>query len=187
MQAINVWKPTPAQLEAAKTSLLPDVIANDLRVLICGINPSLYSAAVGHHFARPGNRFWPAMFRGGWTDRIWSPFEDRRLIEIGCGVTNLAPRPTATADLLNPGELPAGAKKLAAKVKRRRVKVLAVLGVTAYRAGFARPDAQPGLQPDTIGGAAVWILPNPSGLNAHYSVERLGELFAELRAFSAAR
>jgi TDG/mug DNA glycosylase family protein len=175
------WRPTAAQLEAAKSATLRDVIADDLNVLFCGINPSLYSAAVGHHFARPGNRFWPALWRGGWTDRVWSPFEDRRLLEIGCGVTNLAARPTATADLLDPAELLAGAKTLATKVKRRRVKVLAVLGVTAYRAGFAKPDAQPGLQPETIGGAAVWILPNPSGLNAHYSLERLGELFSELR------
>src|SRR5688572_8820812 len=106
----EVWKPTIAQLEAAKQTTLRDVIANDLRILFCGINPSLYSAAVGHHFARPGNRFWPALYRGGFTDSLWSPFEDRRLLEVGCGMTNIAPRPTATAELLDPKELIDGAK-----------------------------------------------------------------------------
>src|SRR5947208_6372969 len=124
MSGEESWRPTKEQLREAEGKFVPDIIAPDLSVLFCGINPGLYSAAVGHHFARPGNRFWPAMWRGGWTDRVWSPFEDRRLLEIGCGVTNLAPRPTATADLLDPGELLAGAKSLAAKVKRRRVKVL---------------------------------------------------------------
>src|SRR5690606_14574311 len=127
-----------------------------------------------------GNRFWPALWRGGFTDRLWSPFEDRNLPAIGCGVTNLAPRATAAADELSAKELTAGAKSLTAKIKRRRVKVLAVLGVTAYRTAFAR-DAKLGLQPDRIGDTAVWILPNPSGLNAHFTAESLGKLFRELR------
>lgn len=179
----TVWKPTPAQIHAATRTTLPDVIGNDLRILFCGINPSLYSAAVGHHFARPGNRFWPAMWRGGLTDRLWSPFEDHRLLEIGCGVTNVAPRPSAAADELDPQELIDGAKLLAAKVKRRRVKVLAVLGVGAYRIGFNRREAKLGLQSERIGSSAVWILPNPSGLNAHFTVDKLGQLFSELRAW----
>jgi TDG/mug DNA glycosylase family protein len=174
------WRPTTSQLEAAKDARLRDVIADDLDVLFCGINPSLYSAAVGHHFARPGNRFWPALWRGGFTDRLWSPFDDRDLPKFGCGITNIAPRATRAAEELSPDELIAGAKSLATKVKRRRVKVLAVLGVTAFRTGFAR-DAKLGLQPERISDPAVWILPNPSGLNAHFTVESLGTLFAELR------
>jgi TDG/mug DNA glycosylase family protein len=177
----DVWKPTPAQLEAARNQRLRDVIADDLDVLFCGINPSLYSAAVGHHFARPGNRFWPALHRGGFTDHIWSPFEDRRLLTIRCGVTNIAPRATVAADELSADELVAGAKALAKKVTRRRVKVLAILGVTAFRVGFGQADAKLGLQANGFGDTSVWILPNPSGLNAHFTVDSLGKLFGELR------
>ncbi|MDB5294643.1 MAG: glycosylase [Phycisphaerales bacterium] len=178
------FKPTPEQLAAvvAAGTLLPDVIAPGLRVLFCGINPSLYSAAVGHHFARPGNRFWPALHAGGFTPRRFSPWEDADLPALGVGITNIAPRPTARADELSVDELAAGAEALARKCGRHRPRVLAVLGISAYRLALARPGAVLGPQPDRMSGAVVWVLPNPSGLNAHFQPPRLAELFAELRA-----
>jgi len=173
--------PTRAELLAAADRIVEDVIAPDLRVLFCGINPGLYTAWCGHHFARPGNRFWPALHLGGFTPRLLQPAEERELLALGLGITNLAARPSATADELSKEELVAGGRQLAAKVERYRPAVLAVLGVGAYRSAFARPRAALGLQPDRIGGTAVWVLPNPSGLNAHYTVEGLGALFANLR------
>jgi TDG/mug DNA glycosylase family protein len=150
---------------------VPDVIAPGLRVLFCGINPSLYSAAVGHHFARPGNRFWPALHAGGLTECLLKPEEEQLLLSHGLGVTNLVARATARAEELTAAELIAGAGRLAAKVRRQRPVVVAVLGVTAYRMAFARPRAAIGLQADTIAGAVLWVLPNPSGLNATFSLE----------------
>jgi len=147
-------------------------------VLFCGINPSLYSAAVGHHFARPGNRFWPTLHGAGFTDRLLSPFEDGLLPEFGLGCTNLVPRATAQAGELAPAELRAGGERLRDLLLRHRPAWLAVLGVTAYRAAFGRPRAVTGPQPERIGDTAVWLLPNPSGLNAHY---QLPELVAEYR------
>ena len=160
---------------------LPDVRGPDLDVLFCGINPSLMSAERGHHFARPGNRFWPAIHLAGDTPRLFSPDEDRQLLEHGLGITNVVARPTRTAAELSADELREGAAALADLVAEYRPRVLAVLGVTAWRTGFARPKAVVGLQPERIGGAATWVVPNPSGLNAHVQVPDLARLYGQLR------
>jgi len=175
------WKPTKEQLLAATEKTVRDVIAPDLRVLFCGINPGLYTAAVGHHFARPGNRFWPALWASGFTDRVLSPFEERELLESGYGITNVVSRTTATADLLTRDEIIAGGKRLRAKVLRYRPGILAVLGVGAYRTAFNQPKAVVGRQHDQIGNTILWVLPNPSGLNANYQAADLARLFRELR------
>jgi TDG/mug DNA glycosylase family protein len=174
-------RPSAADLAAARGRHIPDVIASGLRVLFCGINPSLYSAAVGHHFARPGNRFWPALHGAGFTDRLLSPYEDGLLPRYGLGCTNLVARATARADELRPEELRAGGERLRELLLRHRPSVLAVLGVGAYRTAFERPRATTGPQPHAIGGAAVWVLPNPSGLNAHYQLDQLIEEYGRLR------
>lgn len=178
------WKPTKAQLLAATEKTVADVIAPDLRVLFSGINPGLYTAAVGHHFARPGNRFWPALHAAGFTDRLLSPFDERELLKKGYGITNVVPRTTATADLLTKDEIVAGGEKLRRKVLRYRPKVLAVLGVGAYRTAFNKPKAGVGRQSEMIGGTILWVLPNPSGLNAHYQAGELARLFRELKEFA---
>lgn len=175
------WKPTKEQLSAAEGKTVRDVIAPGLRVLFCGINPGLYTAAVGHHFARPGNRFWPALFASGFTERLLSPFDERELLAHGFGVTNVVMRATATADQLSRVELSEGGKRLTAKVRRYQPAFLAVLGVSAYRAAFANAKANIGEQETTIGKTRVWVLPNPSGLNAHYQPKDLARLFAELK------
>lgn len=175
-------RPTPEQLRAAAGRRVPDLIAPGLSVLLCGINPSLYSAVTGHHFARPGNRFWPALQLGGITPRLLRPHEGHELLARGWGITNVVARATATAAELTEDELRAGGRRLAAKLRRHRPRMLALLGVTAYRAAFGRPDATVGPQRERVAGTRVWVLPNPSGLNAHYTLPRLGELFAELRA-----
>jgi TDG/mug DNA glycosylase family protein len=175
------WKPTKEQLIAAAGKTVKDVIAPHLRVLFCGINPGLYTAAVGHHFARPGNRFWPALHAAGFTERLVSPFDERELLESGYGITNVVMRTTATADQLTPEELRAGGKQLIAKVRRYKPAFLAVLGVGAYRAAWERPKAVIGRQEETIGETIVWVLPNPSGLNAHYQAAALARMFSELR------
>jgi TDG/mug DNA glycosylase family protein len=174
-------KPSKEQLLAAANRTVADVIAPDLRVLFCGINPGLYTAAVGHHFARPGNRFWPALYAAGFTQRLFAPSEERELLASGYGITNVVARATATAAELNAEEYVAGGRRLEAKVLRLRPRFLAVLGVGAYRTAFAKPKAQPGLQSETIGATSVWVLPNPSGLNAHYRPADLARLFSELR------
>ena len=174
-------KPTKADLQAAYNTRVPDLIARDLRVLFCGINPSLYSAAVGHHFARPGNRFWPTLHAAGFTDRRLAPAEEQELLALGCGITNVVDRATAAADELSPDEIVAGGKALTAKVRCYRPRILAVLGVGAYRVAFARPKAALGLQPELIGTTRVWVLPNPSGLNAHYQAADLARVFREVR------
>lgn len=174
-------KPTRAEVEAARGGRVPDLLGPGLGVLFCGINPSLYSAAVGHHFGRPGNRFWPALYGGGFTRRLLSPFEERELLAESCGITNLVARATATADELQDEELRAGASVLARKVRRHRPRWVAFLGVTAYRTAFGRPKARLGPQPERLGGSGVWVLPNPSGLNAHFQLADLARLFAELR------
>ncbi len=175
------WKPTKEQLLAATEKTVRDVIAPNLRVLFCGINPGLYTAAVGHHFARPGNRFWPALYAAGFTDRLLSPFDERELLKSGYGITNVVPRTTATADLLTKEEIVAGGKRLQAKVLRYHPRVLAVLGVGAYRTAFNQPKATVGRQQDLIGDTILWVLPNPSGLNANYQPPALAKLFRELR------
>ena len=160
---------------------LPDVIAPDLDVLFCGINPSLVSAERGHHFARPGNRFWPALHLAGLTPRRLWPEEDRELLRYGLGVTNLVDRPTRTAAELEPAELQAGAVQLAELVTRYRPGVVAVLGVTAWRLATGQRGGGMGRQALAIGGAGTWVLPNPSGLNAHYQLPDLARLYAQLR------
>ena len=174
-------RPTPAELAAAEGRSVPDVAAQGLRVLFCGINPGLWSAAVGHHFARPGNRFWKALHLGGLTPRQLAPDEEDELLGLGLGITNLVERATAGAADLGPAELRAGGSRLAAKAAGLRPRVVAVLGVGAYRTAFDRPKAAVGPQPEPIGGSAAWLLPNPSGLNAHYQLPDLAEAFAALR------
>jgi double-stranded uracil-DNA glycosylase len=173
-------KPTKEDLLAARDRAVPDVIAPSLHVLFCGINPGLYSGATGHHFARPGNRFWPVLYRAGFTDRLLSPFEERELLKKGYGITNIVNRTTANASELTPSELKEGGRLLSEKVLKSRPKALAILGIDAYRKAFDRPKAALGLQPEQIGTTRIWILPNPSGLNAHYQLKDLAELFKEL-------
>jgi TDG/mug DNA glycosylase family protein len=160
---------------------LRDVIAPGLDVLFVGINPSLLSAARGHHFARPGNRFWPALHLAGLTPRRMTPDEDGELPRYGLGITNVVDRPTRTAAELTPEELRAGGEALAALVERYRPRAVAVLGITAWRAAFGRPKAVLGVQPERVGGAETWVLPNPSGLNAHHQLPDLARLYAQVR------
>lgn len=178
---MTLRRPTRDELLAAAGRTVPDVIAPDLRVLFCGINPGLYSAATGHHFARPGNRFWPTLHAAGFTTRRLSPEEELELLSRGYRITNIVARATAGAAELSPEELSRGARRLAAKVRRYRPRVLAVLGVSAYRTAFARPRAALGQQDEGIGATRVWVLPNPSGLNANYQLADLARLFRELR------
>jgi double-stranded uracil-DNA glycosylase len=178
------WKPTKEQLLAATDKTVRDVIAPNLRVLFSGINPGLYTAAVGHHFARPGNRFWPALYASGFTERVLSPFDERELLKSGYGITNVVMRATAAADQLTREEIVLGGEKLRAKVLRYRPKVLAVLGLGAYRTAFNQPKAIVGRQEERIGETLLWVLPNPSGLNANYQAPDLARLFRELREFS---
>lgn len=181
MEKPRFYKPTKEEILAAAGKIVPDVIARDLRVLFCGINPGLYTAAVGYHFARPGNRFWPALHAAGFTDKLLSPFEERELLKKGYGITNVVERATATAAELTAEEFVAGGRRLEAKVRRFRPKFLAVLGVSAYRAAFARPQAGLGLHTESMGETRLWVLPNPSGLNAHYQAADLARLFKDLR------
>jgi TDG/mug DNA glycosylase family protein len=160
---------------------VPDVIAPGLSVLFCGINPGLYSAYTGHHFARPGNRFWPTLFAAGFTPRLLHPSEELELLPLGYGITNVVRRASASADELTVEEMIRGGKQLRARVRRYRPRYLAVLGVGAYRVAFRQPKARLGLQPETIGETRLWVLPNPSGLNAHYQAAFLASLFRELR------
>jgi len=180
--ATSCARPSPAELAAAAGKGIRDVIAPGLKVLFVGINPGLYSAATGHHFARPGNRFWPALHAAGFTPRLLHPSEQRELLDAGYGITNLVNRGTATADELAPEEFVAGRKRLAAKVRRHRPKVLAFLGVGAYCHAFSLKGAAIGPQPQRFEGAAVWVLPNPSGLNANYQLPALVKLFRSLRS-----
>jgi TDG/mug DNA glycosylase family protein len=147
---------------------MPDLIAPRLKVLFSGINPSVYSAVVGYHFARPGNRFWPTLYASGITDRLLAPHEQHELLALGYGITNVVDRATVSADVLTAEELAEGGRHLEAKVRRYRPQVLAVLGIGAWRTAFGHPKASLGPQPETLAGARVWVLPNPSGLNAHY-------------------
>ncbi len=175
-------RPTLADLDAARDRTIPDVAAPGVRVLFAGINPGLYSAATGYHFARPGNRFWPALHQSGFTPRQFRPEEQDQLLALGLGITNVADRATARAAELSPAELRAGGEQLAAKTARLRPRWLAVVGVTAYRTAFGRPDAAVGPQPEAIASTRIWVLPNPSGLNAHYSGAALAREFGRLRA-----
>jgi TDG/mug DNA glycosylase family protein len=182
IEAATIFKPTKQQLIAAAGKTVPDVIGPNLRLLFCGINPGLYTAAVGHHFARPGNRFWPALHKSGFTTRLLSPFEERELLQIGLGISNVVPRATASAAELTREDYEAGGRVLGGKIKRFRPRVLAVLGVGAYRLAFNDPKATVGEQQKQIQQTRVWVLPNPSGLNANYQLPDLVRLFKELRA-----
>ena len=175
------WKPTKEQILAATNKTVPDILRPNLDVLFVGINPGLYTAAVGHHFARPGNRFWPAMHKGGFTPTLISPFDSHRLLEWNLGITNMCPRPTAMAQQLSTHELRKGAKVLARKVLRYKPRFIAIVGITSYRIAFDRKEAQLGLQRETIGESKIWVLPNPSGLNAHYQISDLARLFRALK------
>jgi TDG/mug DNA glycosylase family protein len=178
---IDNWKPSSKQVQAAYGKTVPDLITPGLKILFSGINPSLYSAAVGHHFARPGNRFWPALHAAGFTPRLFSPFEDQLLLNLGYGITNLVERSTPSADELSPKEFVEGGRRLEAKLRRYRPTLVAFLGITAYRSAYNRPRASMGRQPELISGSILWVLPNPSGLNAHYQLANLARLYSELR------
>ena len=174
-------RPTRAEVLAAFGKTIPDVIAPRLRVLFCGINPGLYSGATGHHFARPGNRFWPVLHRAGFTPRLLAPWEERELLGWGYGITNLVARATATAAELRREEFLAGAKRLERKVERYEPAWVAVVGIGAYRAAFGRPKAVIGPQAERIGPAGLWLVPQPSGLNANHQMPELTAAFAALR------
>jgi TDG/mug DNA glycosylase family protein len=174
-------RPTKADLEAAHGKTLRDVLAPDLDIVFVGINPGLYTAAIGHHFGRPGNRFWKALHRAGLTDRLLEPWEDGTLPERGMGVTNLVARATASAAELRPDELAAGASALRRKLRRYRPRVVAFLGLDAYRCAFGSRQAHIGRRAEPLEGAVVWVLPNPSGLNASYQLPDFERLFGALR------
>jgi len=173
--------PTREQLLAAVNRTVPDLIGRDLAVLFCGINPGLYSAATGHHFARPGNRFWRALQAAGFTNRVLSPWEESALLSHGCGITNLVSRATATADALTREELIAGRARLARKAARYRPRWIAIVGIGAYRVAFGRPAATLGRQTERLGRSGLWVLPNPSGLNANHQLPQLARAFRALR------
>jgi TDG/mug DNA glycosylase family protein len=175
-------RPNPAELHTARNKRVPDVIAAQLKILFVGINPGLYSAAVRHHFARPGNRFWPALHRAGLTPRLLSPDEERELLKYRLGITNIVNRATAAASELSKAELAAGGRRLVAKVHRLKPGALAYLGIDAYRAAFGIKRVNIGPQAESIGATQVWVLPNPSGLNAHYQLKDFVLWFRRLNA-----
>ena len=175
------YKPTRKEIREAYGKRIPDLIAHDLKVLFCGINPGLYSGAVGHHFARPGNRFWRVLFAAGFTHRLLAPFEEGHLLEKGCGITNIVERATAGSHELSREELVQGAHVLAVKVREFRPRHIAFLGIQAYRLAFSRPHALAGRQAEKLEDAAIWVLPSPSGLNAHYRFEDMVRYYRELR------
>jgi double-stranded uracil-DNA glycosylase len=180
--------PSKAELEAARGRTIPNVLGPGLDVVFVGINPGLWSGAVGHHFARPGNRFWKALHGSGFTDRLLFPLEDASLLDLNLGLTNLVARTTATAAELSFDEIQDGAQELEDRLSPLHPRFVAVLGIGAYRTGFGRRDAALGSQDEDLGGARLWVLPNPSGLNAHYQLDDLVERFRALRdAVSPAR
>ncbi|GAA2643236.1 G/U mismatch-specific DNA glycosylase [Streptomyces lunalinharesii] len=172
---------TPEELAAARDRVVPDVVASGLRVLFCGINPGLMTAATGHHFARPGNRFWPVLHAAGFTPRQLRPDEQGELLDHGLGITNVVARPTARADELSAEEYREGGRLLAERVARLRPQWLAVAGVTAYRVAFDDKHAVIGPQERTLGTTRIWALPNPSGLNAHWTPATMAEEYGRLR------
>ncbi len=186
MTSVAPPRPTRAELLAAAGRTIRPLLGPELGVLFCGINPGLYSGATGHHFARPGNRFWPSLHAAGFSPRLLAPWEEHLLLESGCGITNLVARATATADELTAAELVAGRRRLERQVRRARPRWVAVLGVGAYRTAFGRPGATVGRQAETVAGAGLWVLPNPSGLNAHYQLPDLVREFARLRQEASA-
>ena len=187
MPRLVPWKPTKEQLLAAKDKTVKDVIAPGLDVLFVGLNPGLYTAAIGRHFGRPGNRFWPALCASGLLKEPLTPWESGRLIGSGLGITNIVSRATATGAELSDDELRAGAKAVRRKVLKYKPKNAAFLGIGLYRVGFERPDAKLGLQQERIGDTKLWVFPNPSGLNAHFQVPDYARLFARLLPYSSGR
>jgi double-stranded uracil-DNA glycosylase len=177
------WKPTKQQLSEALGKDVPDIIQLNLKVLFCGINPGLYSAAVGHHFARPGNRFWPVLHKSGFTPEIYSPFEEQKLRQFGYGITNIVNKATSAASDLSKEEIRESGKSLVKKVLKYHPKVLAILGVGAFREAFGKKEVHIGRQDQEIETTTLWVLPNPSGLNANYQLDKLVELFKELYVF----
>ena len=162
-------------------SALPDILAPNLRVVFCGINPGLYSAAVGHHFAHPSNRFWRVLHQSGFTPHRLDPSQDNTLPQFGLGLTNIVERPSPSASELSSSELTQGRIELLQKIELFRPQCLAVLGLGAYRKAFKLPRSKVGEQPQRLDQTRVWLLPNPSGLNAHYSIDDLANLFRDLR------
>lgn len=174
------FKPSKEDLCDAVNRTTEDLIDYELKVLFCGINPGLWSGATGFHFARPGNRFWKVLFLAGLTDRVLHPSEEHELLESGYGITSFVKRTTARADELTKEEFIAGGKSLVKKIEKYRPQTVAVLGIGAYRTAFQKPKAKLGLQKEKIEGANIWLLPNPSGLNAHYQINDLVKLFSEI-------
>ena len=180
-------RPTPAELRAARDRRVPDIVAPDLSILFVGINPGLYSGAVGHHFARPGNRFWPALQRAGLTPHLFTPQDERELLKSGIGIANIVNRTTAAASELSMKELAAGGRRLAAKIRRLKPRVVAFLGIEAYRSAFGVRQVSVGPQSASFGNTRIWVLPNPSGLNAHYQLKDFARLFRRLRTVLRAK
>jgi TDG/mug DNA glycosylase family protein len=176
---------TRAQLEGFRGASIPDLVGPGIRLLFVGINPGLWTAATRTPFAHPGNRFYPALVEAGILTRMPAfarGFDDAdraELLAAGIGISNLVNRATARADELAPQELRDGARRLAEDVARWRPRVVAIVGITAYRTAFGRPRAVIGRQPESIAGAELWVVPNPSGLNAHDTVATLARAYAE--------
>ena len=165
----------------AKLALgIPDLVGPDLRVLFCGINPGQRSGELGLHFARPGNRFWKLLHAGGFTDHVLAPTEQAALPTLGIGITNLVERVTVAASELDRAELRAGGLRLEAKAKDLRPHIVAVLGIGAYRTAFGRPTAEVGEQEERIAAATLWLLPNPSGLQAKYQMPEMTAFYRSL-------
>ena len=183
---MSVYKPTKLDLQDAINRTTEDLLDYDLSVLFCGINPGLYSGATGFHFARPGNRFWKVLHLAGFTDRQLDPSEEHELLALGYGITSLVSRTTASADELSKEEFAKGGQLLLRKIKKFHPRILAVLGIGAYRSAFGLPRAPVGLQAETINETETWLLPNPSGLNANYQIDSLVELFKELKKAASA-
>ncbi len=162
--------------------VVPDLVGPDLHVLFCGINPGRLSGELGQHFARPGNRFWKLLHAGGFTDSVLTPPQQECLPALGIGITNLVERSTTAASELHREELQAGAIQLERKVAVLRPRCVAVLGVQAYRTAFHRPKATVGEQPERLLTADLWLLPNPSGLQAHYQMPEMTELYTSLHS-----
>ncbi len=178
------YKPTQEEIIAAKNKTIDDVIDYNLKILFCGINPGLYTAAIGHNFGRSGNRFWPSLFEAGFTPEILSPFDEKKLLNYGLGITNFVARATAKADEIQKEEFIEGGEILKEKIKKYKPKILAVLGIGAYRIAFDKSKAKVGLQEENIGETKIWVLPNPSGLNAGYNFEKIVETLRELKIAS---
>jgi len=176
-----IRRPSPSEVAASVGRRVPDLIEPNLEVLFCGINPGLYSGATGHHFARPGNRFWPALHRSGFTPTLLSPWEERSLLKLGIGITNLVARATAAASDLTDAELRGGRRRLERKVRRYTPRWVAVVGIGAYRTAFDRPRAVIGPQTERLHRSPLWVLPNPSGLNANHQIAELTQAFEALR------